>query len=529
MMNVVFAAVLLVQATADDPPALTSTIDSAVKGISGYALKAGSKPVADDVFLKRIMRDLVDAAPAAAELKAFVDDPDPKKRAKQINALLEDPRFGPFWADRFSEVFFGEARPVRFLGLGELSPGVEFAIFPAFKRWFGSMLQRDRPWTDIVSGLLDARGSTEGDPSLAYKLSRYRAPGMQQAFAEGVSRHFLGIRLTCARCHDHPYDKWRMEDYYGLAAFAAGQQADRHDGGVVIKYRDSAEIEMTALKNPKSKDIRSVSGTVTPAFLFGQKPGPHEDWMKYLGDYLSDRSTTQLPRELANRVWGWLFGWGVVNPVDDFNMRNKALSPALLEAMTRYLIDNKYSLKSLLRAICNTQEYQLPTPEEAPEIMSFRHLASAKFALGGYTPLDSKKLAVKISFTAPPSWVRVVPKAGPGGTRMLYLLPDREDKTRRAQLWVIEGKTEELNPGQFVKARTATTAVEGRLKFSLMEVTGVYSCRPGADAPLDYSILMAQGEFTSGALTAFRLEGPAAVVAGAREDFLTLLKTASKD
>src|SRR6185503_2592627 len=148
----------------------------------------------------RVMADLVGIAPTAEELKSFVGDPEPRKRTRKIHQLLEDARFGPFWADRFSKVFFGDLDKVRFQGLGPLGEGVEESILPAFRKWLGQKLQKDTPWTEIVTQLLDARGTTAGDPALAYKLSMYREPGMESAFAEGVSRHFLGIRLTCARC-----------------------------------------------------------------------------------------------------------------------------------------------------------------------------------------------------------------------------------------------------------------------------------------------------------------------------------------
>src|SRR5215510_11419649 len=125
MIKLIASALLLVQASPDDPPALTASIDGACKGISGYAIRPGWKVVGDDVFLKRLMADLVGAAPTAAELKSFVDDADPKKRVKKINQLVDDARFGPFWSDRFSKVFFGDLDKVRFQGLGPLGDGVE--------------------------------------------------------------------------------------------------------------------------------------------------------------------------------------------------------------------------------------------------------------------------------------------------------------------------------------------------------------------------------------------------------------------
>jgi hypothetical protein len=526
MLNLALAALLLTQGSPDDPPAVTSTLDSAVKGISSY--KSSAKPIGDEAFLKRLMPDLVDAAPTAAELKSFVDDPDPKKRAKKIHLLLDDPRFAPFWADRFAKVFFGDLDKVQFLGLGPLKEGFEPTILPAFRKWLAARIQKDKPWTEIVNQILDARGTAEGDAALAYKLSRYREPGMEQAFAEGVSRHFLGIRLTCARCHDHPFDKWTMEDYYGLAAYVSGQRAERVDGVPQIRYASGGTLEIPGLKLPKTADVRSISGTKGPQFLFGGKTEPTDDYMQSLAGFMTDRRNTQLPRALANRVWGWLMGWGVAHPVDDFNLKNKALSPALLEAMVRDLVDNGYSLKRLIRSICNTQEYQLPLPSEDPENSGFRQIASRKFGLGRYEPYLGKGPRLAVSLTVPESWISVRPRFGGGGGMMTYRVPDPKDGSRNAELHVFEGKeSHETNVGQFQKPKTGTAAVEGKLKFALSEVTGGYACRSASDGPLDYTVVTARAELPKGSVATVRLEGPADLVASLREEFIALLKTAT--
>src|SRR6185369_9129557 len=140
MMNLLASILLLAQASPDDPPPLTLTIDSAAKGLSSY--KRALAPVGDELFLQRLMGDLVGVAPTPAEIQAFAADPDPKKRTKKISQLLEDPRFGAFWADRFSTVFFGDLDKVRFQGLGPLGDGVEASILPAFRKWLATRIQK---------------------------------------------------------------------------------------------------------------------------------------------------------------------------------------------------------------------------------------------------------------------------------------------------------------------------------------------------------------------------------------------------
>lgn len=516
---------LLVQAVSDEPPAASATVDTVVKSIPGY--KAGGRPVGDEEFLKRLTADVVGAAPTAAEIKSFADDPDPKKRAKKINQLLEDPRFGPFWADRFSTVFFGDLSQARFQGLGPLGEGVEETLLPAFRKWLAARFQKDKPWTEIVGDILDARGSTAGDPALAYKLALYREPGMEQAFAEGYSRHFLGIRVTCARCHDHPFDKWRVEDYYGLGAFGTRQHAKLRAGVPEIVYADEGELQMPVLPERKDGQVKmSRGGTAGPNFLFGGTAGKNDDRMKVLIAFTTSRSNTQLPRALANRVWGWTMGAGVVHPIDDFNLKNKAMSPALLEALVRTTIDNAYSLKHLLRVICNTEEYQLPLPQPGQEFESFRHLARRKHALGRYDVYAGTPI-VRLAFTYkfPESWTPVQPRFRIIA-KFMHRVPDPKDDSRNAELLLFEGKeSREPNAAQFLKPKTATSAVAGKLNFTLSEITGTYTCRTGGDGPLEYTMLTARAEATPDRVVTFRLEGPADLVAASRDEFLKLLQS----
>jgi len=517
---------LLILAQNDDPPDASAKIDSAVKSIPGY--QPGGMPIGDADFLARLMGDLVGAAPTAAELAAFVADNDPKKRTKKMDQLLDDPRYAPFWADRFSTVFFGDLSQVRFQGLGPLGEGVEEAILPDFRKWLAQKLKQDKPWTEIVNNLLDARGTTAGDAALAYKLSMYREPGMEQTFAERVSRHFLGIRLTCARCHDHPFDKWRVEDYYGLADFVYRQRARVTDGVPEIAHVDEGDLMMPKLSGRRDSDVKlSAGGSASPIFLFGGQAGRFDDRAKVLAQFMTSRANTQLPRALANRVWSWLMGWGIVHPIDDFTLKNKAMSPALMEALVRDLIDNGYSLKRLLRTICTSQEYQLPLPAADQEFRSFRHLAASKFALGRYDPWMGKPVVrLAFSYKFPESWAPVRLKYG-GSAKFLHLVPDPKDKSRNAELQVFEGKeTREPNAAQFLKPKTETSTVEGKVKFVLSEVRGTYTCRIGSDGPLDYAVLTARGE-ANGTVTTYRLEGPADLVAALREEFVKLLQSAA--
>src|SRR6185295_14478717 len=171
MRMALLASLLLLQATPADPSA---AIDAAVRGIRGYRDKPEAKPIDDEAFLKRLYKDLVDASPSVEELKAFVGDPDAGKREKKVDQLLQDDRFADVWSMRFGRVLFGDIATARFTQLPELPAGGELAILGKCVEWLSAKIRKDTPWTEIVKQMLDARGTTEGDPALGYLLSFYR-------------------------------------------------------------------------------------------------------------------------------------------------------------------------------------------------------------------------------------------------------------------------------------------------------------------------------------------------------------------
>jgi uncharacterized protein DUF1549/uncharacterized protein DUF1553 len=354
-------------------PSVCASIDGAVKGISGYK---DQSPIAEDgEFLRRVMLDLVGYPPNLDRVKVFINDTNPNKRVEVIENLLQTDDFADLWARQFAEVFFGNYHDVNMDTMPKLGKAATSRIVGDFLKWFKLKLSKDTPWTEVVSQMLDARGTDEGDPALAWKLSFYNGEGQAIEFANGAARQLLGIRLVCARCHDHPFDKWRVEDYYGLADFIYRQKARGYGNGgekdavehVELKYADDGDIMMPNLSGSKGAEVNlSKGGSAAPNFLFGGSAGKNDDRMKVLAMFMTNKSNTQLPRALVNRVWAWLMGRGIVHPVDDFNLKNKALSPALLESLVRSTIDNKYSIKHIIRAICNSETYQRACGSDQP-------------------------------------------------------------------------------------------------------------------------------------------------------------------
>ncbi len=349
-------------------PMAVGAVDSAAKSIAGYDTKASS--LADDgEFLRRVMLDLVGYPPNLQQVKAFIADASPTKRVQKIHDLVESDEWADLWTRQFAEVYFGDYHEVVMDTMPKLSKEASARIVKDFMTWFKRQLIKDTPYTDVVKWMLDARGTDEGDPALAYKLSFYKEEGQAIEFANGVAKHMLGIRILCARCHDHPFDRWTVQDYYGLAAFNVRQRVRGFGNGgekdtvghVDLKYADEGEMEIQRSPDANDKDSKvklAQGGKADPIFLFGGAAGKNDDRAKILGALITSKANTQLPRAMVNRVWGFLFGRGIVHPVDDFNLRNKALSPALLDNLTRAFVDSKHSIKELVKLICNTEVYQ---------------------------------------------------------------------------------------------------------------------------------------------------------------------------
>jgi hypothetical protein len=380
-------------------PSVCASIDGAVKGISGYGNQSA---LADDgEFLRRVMLDVVGYPPNLDQVKAFMADTAPNKRVVRIDELLASDDFADLWSRMFAEVYFGNYHEVAMDTMPKIGKASSARIVGDFLKWFKLKLNKDTPYTEIVAQMLDARGTDEGDPAMAYKLGFYNGEGQAIEFANGVARQLLGIRLVCARCHDHPFDHWRVEDYYGLADFVYRQKARGYGNGgekdsvdhVELKYAEEGDIMMPVITGTKGAEVKlSHGGAAAPNFLFGGSAGKNDDRMKLLAAFMTNKANTQLPRALVNRVWGWLMGRGIVHPVDDFNQKNKALSPALLEALVRDMIEHKYSIKGVVRAITNSDTYQRSSYSEQPVTKVTFSRANVK-QLNGEQLLNSLKVA----------------------------------------------------------------------------------------------------------------------------------------
>jgi hypothetical protein len=304
---------------------------------------APSEPCGGSEFIRRASLDAIGALPTAEEVRAFLDDPDPKRREKLIDRLLADPRYGDHWANKWGDLL----RPNPFRA------GVKSVY--TLDEWIRQSFRENKPFDQFVREILTARGSTHRDGPVVVLRDR-REPADITTF---VSQVFLGLRLECAKCHHHPNEKWGQEDFYQFAAFF-GQLRRKGQG---ISAPISGEAEFIGFVPGTSGEVRHpVTGEIMrPKPLDGPLAAvdPKHDPREALAAWVSQPDNPFFARATVNRVWGELMGRGIVHPVDDFRASNPPTNPALLDALAKDFVTHGYDLKHLIRTIMCSNVYQL--------------------------------------------------------------------------------------------------------------------------------------------------------------------------
>lgn len=298
-------------------------------------------PLCDDAtFLRRVSLDLTGTLPSPEAARAFVASSEPEKRARLIDDLLARPEYVDFWSLRWSDLLRAHRRTLGEKGLA------------SFRGWLKDAIRENRPADALVRELLTARGNLYTSGPVAF----YFVDQTPQDLAETTAQVFLGVRLQCARCHHHPFEKWSQENYFELAAFFA--RVVRKDTKESGQYGGAQAVlldETAVLTHPKS------GAAMSPRVLAETQPAASdaEDPRGALADWITSPDNPYFSRNLANRYWGYLFGRGIVHPIDDLRETNPPAHPRLLDALARELVNSKFDLKHLLRTICNSRVYQL--------------------------------------------------------------------------------------------------------------------------------------------------------------------------
>lgn len=292
----------------------------------------------DEEFVRRVYLDTIGVLPTVEETRAFLESKEPDKRAALIDELLERPERDEFWAMRFADMFragYNEA--------GQKGGG-------AFYRWFRDQVRQDVPYDEMVRKLLLSLGRHDFEGiSNFYFVSREIDP---EESGVNVSQLLLGVQLECARCHDHPFEKWTQGDFYGLAAFFARvERKNMYRGNHNATYLKE-EGEVIHPKTEKPVQPKYLDGPVEVA-----QPG--KDMREKLAEWITKTTNPFFARATVNRIWKFYMGRGLVEPVDDFRVTNPPTNAALLNALASDFAEGRFSLKHLERRILNSRTYQL--------------------------------------------------------------------------------------------------------------------------------------------------------------------------
>jgi hypothetical protein len=292
----------------------------------------------DEVFIRRVTLDITGRLPTPEEYAAFMADASADKRTKLVDELLTRKEFSELWAMKWAELLMIKS-----------SNEVSYKSAYLYNTWLTNQISKDVPLDQIVREMLSATGGTFTTPATNF----YQVERDTLKTAENVAQVFMGIRTQCAQCHNHPFDRWTMDDYYGFAAFFS--QIGRKQGE---DYRE------TIVFNSGGGDVRHPVGgrVMPPKFMGGVAPETAgKDRRALLADWIVSTDNSFFAPNVANRIWEHFFGIGIIEPVDDVRVSNPASNPELLDALGKKLVEYKYDFKKLVRDICLSRTYQRTT------------------------------------------------------------------------------------------------------------------------------------------------------------------------
>lgn len=319
-------------------PASRNFIDDLVFG-KLQSLGLPPSAVCDDTtFIRRVTIDIAGRLPTLEESEQFLNDSAPAKREKLVDRLLASTDYAEFFANKWGAILRNKRDQEN-----------EKAATYAFHRWIRDSLHHNKPYDQFVREVIAASGEPGRNPAVSW----YREVADASAQVEDTAQLFLGMRIQCARCHHHPFEKWSQQDYYGFQAFFS--QVGRKKGHIQGYDRIYHRRGVAQARNPKTGE------NVKPTGL-GSEPldiAPDDDPRQALVDWMADPENPYFSKALVNRYWKHFFGRGLVDPEDDMRVTNPASNPELLDALAKNFVEYKFDLKHLIRTICTSNTYQL--------------------------------------------------------------------------------------------------------------------------------------------------------------------------
>ncbi len=333
-------------------------------------------PATDEEFVRRIYLDLAGRIPSVSEVRQFLNDSNPDRRLKLVEELLDGPAFVRHFTILWRNTLIPEA--LDDIRTRQLTPG--------FEAWLWTQLSAGTPWDKVVRDIIttplnpaavpNQPLTTANSPSAFFLLRDFKP----EELASGTSRAFLGVRLDCAQCHDHPFDRWKQHQFWSLAAFYSGLQQSE-------MAADAPMMTFTTEDSSRRSIVIPRTGETVPAtFLSGEQPDwqPNDFPRQVLANWITSPSNPWFSRMAANQVWSLFMGQGIVHPIDDFSESNPPSHPAVLQLLAEQFAAHNFDLRFLVRTITATRVYQLSSRKSHASQTEPEDFSRA--ALRGLTP-----------------------------------------------------------------------------------------------------------------------------------------------
>ena len=306
------------------------------------AEKVVPSPCCDDAeFVRRIYIDITGHIPPADKAAAFLDSRDPNKRAELIDELLAGNEYGKHQADIWQSLLLPRNSDNR---------GVSF---DKMTEWLEKRFNDNKSWDQTVRDILTAQGDVEQNGAVTYFLANLTPDKL----TDNATRVFLGVQLQCAQCHDHPFTKWKQDEYWGMAAFFTKV---RINGNPRQAAQQGGTLAVNEGSNGRPIRLPISAKRVPPKFLQAERPklGSSDAYRPVLAKWMTSPQNRYFSRAVVNRLWAQFFGRGLVNPIDDMHDGNQPSHPQLLADLSSQFAANGFDVKRFIRDLCNSNAYQ---------------------------------------------------------------------------------------------------------------------------------------------------------------------------
>jgi len=361
-----------------------------------------SRLCSDEVFARRVYLDLLGIPPTAEEAQSFVSDKATDKRERLVDRLLARPEFVDLWTTKWCDILRVESRTMDEKGMN------------LFHDWIHDAVARNTPVNQFVSAIISAQGSTYNVPPANF----YRAMRESNPRAEAIAQIFLGTRLRCAQCHNHPFDKWTQDDYFNWAAVFSrvsykeinNTRTDKSDKHEFIGEQIVELAKEVSFPNPRTGD------QARPKLLGSDNIAGDDHELEAAAQWMTSEQNPLFAQAQVNRIWAHLMGRGLVDPVDDFRLTNPATHPALLKELANEFVKSNFDMRHMIRLIVNSRTYQLssePNENNTADQINYSHAQVRRLSAEQLFDSLHQFLGVRPEFKRAPQAIRATQIPGP--------------------------------------------------------------------------------------------------------------------